>query len=103
MLSRRSRVGLATVGLYFFLSPLSLHTQSGANVWEQTGSMSTPRVFHAAVALASGQVLVTGGHRDNLDDDPLASGELYDPPTGSLLSCDPTYPTDAIIVGVTAF
>ena len=84
MSNRRSRAALATIGLYLLLSPLDVHTQSGANIWEQTGSMSTQRVFHAAVALTSGQVLVTGGHRDEVsDDDPLASAELYNPLTGT--------------------
>jgi large repetitive protein len=49
-------------------------------VWVPTGSMTMPRVFHVAVLLRSGQVLVVGS---NDPEATLASAELYDPVTGT--------------------
>ncbi len=46
-----------------------------AGTFTPTGSMSVTRVFHTATLLASGKVLVTGGHD--------ASAELYDPTSGA--------------------
>jgi len=46
-----------------------------AGTFTTTGSMSVTRVFHTATLLASGKVLVTGGHD--------ASAELYDPISGA--------------------
>ena len=47
-----------------------------------TGSMSDPRIDHAATLLATGKVLITGGMSATWDSE-LASAELYDPATGS--------------------
>jgi hypothetical protein len=50
--------------------------------WVATGSMSTPRVDHAATLLPSGKVLVAGGSIAPAGRG-LASAELYDPATGT--------------------
>jgi len=47
-----------------------------------TGSMSTPRSYHAATGLADGRVLVTGGHQFNFVNSALDTAEIYDPGTG---------------------
>ena len=46
-----------------------------------TGSLNTPRYDHTATRLMSGEVLVTGG--TDVNDNPLASAELYNPATGT--------------------
>lgn len=46
-----------------------------------TGSLNTPRYDHTATLLMSGEVLVTG--RTDVNDNPLASSELYNPATGT--------------------
>jgi len=59
--------------------------------WTSTGSMGTPRTFHAAVRLKDGRVLVAGGCKGWIGEpqvgwmwcDHLASAELYDPATGT--------------------
>jgi hypothetical protein len=50
-------------------------------VFAPTGSMATPRAFHAAALLADGRVLVTGGFAAT-DGSTTASAEVYDPATG---------------------
>lgn len=45
-----------------------------------TGSLITPRAFHAATLLSSGQVLITGGLGAN---GALSSAEIYDPASGT--------------------
>ncbi len=47
-----------------------------------TGNMLAARRSHAAILLANGQVLITGGYGTD-SSDPLASAELYDPSTGT--------------------
>jgi N-acetylneuraminic acid mutarotase len=52
--------------------------------WSATGSMAVARFKHAAVRLASGEVLVVGGTSSEPSDNrPLASAEIYNPTTGS--------------------
>jgi hypothetical protein len=51
------------------------------NTWAPTRPMATNRVFHTAVPLPSGKVLVAGGWTDGSK--PVASAELYDPATGT--------------------
>lgn len=46
-----------------------------------TGSMATPRAFHTASFLSSGQVVIIGG-KDN-DGNALDTAETYEPPTGT--------------------
>jgi hypothetical protein len=48
--------------------------------WSPTGSMTTPRIFHAAARLPDGKVLVAGGHTGSPVS--LSSAEIYDPATG---------------------
>lgn len=49
---------------------------ASANTWSTAGALNTPRQYHTATLLASGQALVAGGSDDgNL----LASAELYSP------------------------
>src|SRR5215475_2823744 len=50
--------------------------------WVPTGSMSTPRVAHAATLLPSGMVLVAGGSIAPVSSG-LATAELYDPAKGT--------------------
>jgi len=53
-----------------------------AGVWTATGSMTTPRAQHTATLLPNGKVLVAGGYNGKIDNNLLASAELYDPATG---------------------
>ncbi|CAF4628609.1 unnamed protein product, partial [Rotaria sp. Silwood2] len=48
--------------------------------WTTTASMATPRGFHAATLLNSGQVLATGGTTFNINGI-INSCEIYDPST----------------------
>lgn len=52
-----------------------------SNAWSTTGAMTTARYEPASAVLASGKVLVTGG--STAAGAPLASGEVYDPLTGT--------------------
>ena len=58
----------------------------GTGAFSPTGSMSGPRVGHAATLLASGKVLITG---NEIHVGSAASAELYDPATGSFTSTGP--------------
>ena len=60
--------------------------------WTPTGSMGTPRFFHAAVLLPDGRVLLAGGCRGWTGDPEgysyqgclqLSTAETWDPATGS--------------------
>lgn len=53
---------------------------SGTAAWSLTESMNTPRQQHKAILLASGKVLVVGGHDGSRW---LDTAELYDPETGT--------------------
>jgi hypothetical protein len=46
-----------------------------------TGSMNSPRVFHAAALLNNGKVLILGGQDSS--GNALTSAELYDPAAGT--------------------
>jgi Galactose oxidase, central domain len=46
-----------------------------------TGSMGTPRIFHTATLLSSGQVVIVGGE-DNTGN-AIATAETYEPPSGT--------------------
>lgn len=65
---------------------LSLVTEAGgasggSGTFQLTGSLNTARYDHTATLLPSGEVLVTGGIDVNLN--PLASSEFYNPATGT--------------------
>lgn len=52
--------------------------------WSATGSMTVSRFKHAAVLLASGEVLVAGGtSTEPSNNRPLASAEIYNPVAGT--------------------
>ncbi|HET7811002.1 MAG TPA: hypothetical protein VFL16_10540 [Steroidobacteraceae bacterium] len=51
------------------------------DVFQPTGSLSTPRGFHAATLLLDGRVLLTGGFV-TIQGATTASAEIYDPATG---------------------
>jgi WD40 repeat protein len=51
--------------------------------WASVGGMATARGYHAAVLLASGQVLVVGGAMDGAQS---TTAELYDPATGAWMA-----------------
>ncbi len=48
--------------------------------WIQTGSLNTGRIYHKAILLPNGQVLVAGGGTSSGE---LSSAELYNPSTGA--------------------
>ena len=50
-------------------------------MFQPTGSLSTPRGFHAATLLLDGRVLLTGGFV-TIQGATTASAEIYDPATG---------------------
>ena len=57
------------------------------NLWQETGSMNTPRAYASAVTLRDGRVLVVGGSKDSgttlVDMSGLQTSEVYDPVSGS--------------------
>jgi hypothetical protein len=74
-------------------NPASASTALHVGGWATAGSMSTPRSQFTAVLLQSGKVLLAGG----LDDlgRALASGEVYDPSTGTFTSTANNMPNKA--------
>jgi galactose oxidase-like protein len=59
-------------------------------IFSPTGSMATARVLQTATSLADGRVLVTGGVETlTATGGFLASGELYDPKTGTFTATGP--------------
>jgi hypothetical protein len=55
----------------------------GSGVFENTGSLGTPRTSHTATLLPNGKVLVAGGSSSDGGDGALASAELYDVMSGT--------------------
>lgn len=53
-----------------------------SGTWSATGSLTWDRDYCEATLLRNGQVLITGGYQQETDT-PVASGELYDPTTGT--------------------
>jgi len=52
--------------------------------WTSTGSMTQPRCYHSATLLPTGEVLVSGGVPSLFNSpDTTATGELYNPSTGT--------------------
>ena len=49
-------------------------------IFTATGNMNTPRLWHRAVSLLNGKVLIVGGFNNAVG---ISSAELYDPTTGS--------------------
>ncbi len=64
-------------GLSSYVPPLASAQiyDPSSNTWVEAASLKTPRAQHAAVTLADGRVLVTGG----MNHAPTASTEIYDP------------------------
>jgi N-acetylneuraminic acid mutarotase len=54
----------------------------GTGSWSATGSMVSARAWHTATLLASGKVLIAGGHEVG-GVAALGTAEIYDPTTGS--------------------
>src|SRR5215469_4621222 len=71
-------VSLPTV-LSLVVTPLAASGASGT--FAVTGSLNTARYDHTATLLQSGEVLVAGGYDVNVN--PLASAELYNPAKGT--------------------
>ena len=65
-------------------------------VWTAAPALNTAREFHTATLLDSGQVLVAGGI-DPSNNNPLASAELFTPPTAAELA--PPLAADSIGIG----
>lgn len=87
--SHNSWIWLSLVAVFTAAMTLSLGIGKRAQAWPEgtwtiSGSMSTPRVYHAATLLANGKVLVTGG-RSEVWGPSVASAELYDPKSGKWL------------------
>jgi len=47
------------------------------------GNMTVARAWHSAVLLGNGQVMIAGGHQENVSNGFLASAEIYDPSKGT--------------------
>jgi len=79
---KRGVVLVTLVGLTFGTASMAL---AAVGAWTLTGSMTTPRGYHTATLLNSGQVLVAGG--DSARPGPVvfawAAAELYDPASGT--------------------
>src|SRR5258708_36162823 len=52
------------------------------DIWTDTGSMTSKRIYHTATLLSDGRVLVAGGESGG-DNTELSSAEIYDPATGT--------------------
>ena len=64
-----------------------------SGTFSPTGSMSEPRVGHAATLLPDGRVLIAGGcTREDNGCTPLTSAEIYDPRTGTFSPTGPMLP-----------
>jgi len=58
---------------------------SDTSTFQATGSLNTARVFHTAISLPDGKVLIAGGYNGSY----LNSVELYDPSTGLFAPASP--------------
>ncbi len=70
--------GLLVVGL--LIHPAFQALAASSETFALTGSLNTARYQHTATLLPDGEVLVTGGL--DVNGNPLASAELYNPATG---------------------
>lgn len=79
--SRGGRLGILVFALLLAVLRLLRVRRRGGWRWVPAGVMSGPRRGHAATMLSDGRVLVVGGHPTAADDPPLATAEVWDPPT----------------------
>ena len=77
-------VGYGEAGALTMLSTAELYDPATGE-FQATGSMGAGRALHAAVLLADGKVLVTGGIGDVPGSGLLASAEVFDPGVGEFL------------------
>ncbi|WP_413568370.1 Kelch repeat-containing protein [Bdellovibrio sp. HCB117] len=79
-------------GEYLFVGPFGVNLyQPLTDTWTAAASMTSLRVYHTAITLASGKVLALGGV-DGSTGTPTTTTEIYDPTTNSW-SAGPTLDT----------
>ncbi len=79
---------LTSTGAYVDYASAELYDPA-TGIFSATGSLSTPRLTHAATLLSDGTVLVTGGYNHMNGDTYLASVEVYDPVQGTFSAAAP--------------
>lgn len=79
------RASALAVAVLALLAAPQLASAAGSGSFSPTGSMSGPRLFHAAAPLQDGRVLVVGGSPDGSPLPGLATTEIYNPATGTFV------------------